>query len=186
MENLSLNIVDIRWTMNFMNCRCSILHEAKTLWFFSYILILTNTYSLLKRRFKTLEWELHYCSGPVKSGWVKNTFLHPRPAILRRQYEGSENPGKLRNIGKKQEGAPHWFRTQTALFDYDFIYGNYITLHFIICEASSFISHLPNIVFGIYSQFLLLCVKAAKYATRDLQKVSALLYFRGKRWGREE
>jgi len=37
---------------------------------------------------------------------VKNTFHHPRPAILRRLYEGSENPGKLRNIGKKKEGAP--------------------------------------------------------------------------------
>jgi hypothetical protein len=36
---------------------------------------------------------------------MKNIFLHPIPAILCRGYEGSENPGKLRNIGKKQEGA---------------------------------------------------------------------------------
>ena len=41
----------------------------------------------------------------VKSGCVKNTVFHPKHETLRRRYEGSENPGKLRNIRKKQEGA---------------------------------------------------------------------------------
>jgi hypothetical protein len=45
----------------------------------------------------------------VKSGWVKNTFLHPISVILCRGYDGSENPEKLRNTGKKQEGASQSF-----------------------------------------------------------------------------
>jgi hypothetical protein len=43
---------------------------------------------------------------PVKSSCVKkNALFHPNPAILCGLYGGSENPGKLRNIGEKQEGS---------------------------------------------------------------------------------
>jgi hypothetical protein len=45
------------------------------------------------------------CGSDCEESCMKNNFFPPKPAILWRRYESSEKPGKLRNIGKKQDGA---------------------------------------------------------------------------------